>query len=97
MTKPAVSPAPFPAVRTRLAAPEFEIVRGGFATAYAATAGRPIQMSGCLYRADGTKVALSERASGHRGDHVRASTPTGCRGRRTPRRCRDAGSISVTT
>jgi hypothetical protein len=44
-----------------------ERVRDGVATAHGIT-GVPGRISGCLYRSDGTKVALSERHGGHQGD-----------------------------
>jgi hypothetical protein len=46
-----------------------ETVRDGFATPHRLS-GVPGTLSGCIYRADGTKVRLSERFGGYAGDHV---------------------------
>ena len=65
-----------------------EWVRGGFATPHQLAANdmlssrvdrssktyKPAELSGCIYRADGTKVPLSERPAG-RGDLIIASNP----------------------
>src|ERR1700722_3511855 len=51
-----------------------ETVRGGFATPYAVS-GVPGTLSGCIYRADGTKVSLSERMGGFMGDLLISSNP----------------------
>lgn len=61
-----------------------EVVRGGFATPTRFDSA-PGPIAGCVYRADGTKVELSERFGGHRGDWMvsdnpaRAQRPTGAR------------------
>jgi hypothetical protein len=51
-----------------------ETVRGGFATPHGVTS-VPGRLAGCLYRADGSKVALSERFGGHRGDMMHNDNP----------------------
>ncbi|MGH6964186.1 MAG: glycosyltransferase family 61 protein [Phenylobacterium sp.] len=51
-----------------------ETVRDGFATPHRLT-GLPGTLSGCIYRADGTKVALSERFGGYAGDHFATHNP----------------------
>ncbi len=51
-----------------------ETIRNGFATPHGVT-GVPGRLSGCLYRADGGKVALSERFGGHRGDMMQNDNP----------------------
>src|SRR6266481_2720251 len=51
-----------------------ETVRDGFATAHRLS-GLPGSISGCIYRADGSKVALSERLGGHKGDHLHSDNP----------------------
>lgn len=51
-----------------------ETVRDGFATPYQLS-GVPGVLSGCIYRADGTKVALSERFGGYAGDHIETLNP----------------------
>jgi capsular polysaccharide biosynthesis protein len=56
----------------------YEVIRGGFATAQSInwSASPPRDMSGCVYRADGTKVALSERFdAGHQGEQVVSKNP----------------------
>lgn len=52
----------------------FEHVYDGFATPHSQPA-VPGPMTGCIYRADGSKVALSERFGGHMGDHVVSDNP----------------------
>jgi capsular polysaccharide biosynthesis protein len=52
----------------------FEVVRGGFATPHRLTS-VPGRLSGCIYRADGGKVALSERFGGHLGDYLISDNP----------------------
>lgn len=60
----------------------FEVVENGFLTPSRWTS-VPGRLSGCLYRADGSKVALSERFGGYRNDAMvsdnpdRLSTPRG--------------------
>jgi hypothetical protein len=51
-----------------------ETVRDGFATAHKLS-GLPGNISGCIYRADYSKVTLSERLGGHKGDHVHSQNP----------------------
>ena len=51
-----------------------ETVRGGFATPHRLS-GIPGELSGCIYRADGAKVALSERFGGYAGDHIETQNP----------------------
>jgi hypothetical protein len=51
-----------------------ETVRGGFATPHRLT-GLPGKLSGCVYRADGTKVRLSERLGGFMGDYAVSDNP----------------------
>jgi capsular polysaccharide biosynthesis protein len=51
-----------------------ETVRDGFATPHHLS-GLPGELSGCIYRADGRKVALSERFGGYAGDHVDTQNP----------------------
>lgn len=51
-----------------------ETVRDGFATPYHLS-GVPGALSGCLYRADGAKVGLSERFGGYAGDHIDTDNP----------------------
>lgn len=51
-----------------------ETVRDGFATPHHLS-DLPGELSGCIYRADGTKVALSERFGGYAGDHVETQNP----------------------
>jgi hypothetical protein len=59
-----------------------EVVSGGFATPHRLTT-LPGSLSGCIYRSDGSKVALSERFGGYMGDYVtsdnldRVSRPPG--------------------
>lgn len=50
----------------------FEIVSGGFVTPTVIADGK---VSGCVYRADGSKVALSERFGGWNGDLVSSVNP----------------------
>ncbi len=52
----------------------FETVRAGFATPHHLS-GIPGELTGCIYRADGAKVALSERFGGYAGDHVESRNP----------------------
>jgi capsular polysaccharide biosynthesis protein len=51
-----------------------ETVRDGFATPHRLS-GVPGALSGCIYRADGTKAALSERFGGYAGDHIQTQNP----------------------
>jgi Glycosyltransferase 61 len=55
-------------------AQSFEVVRGGFATPHRLT-GPPGRITGCIYRADGTKVMISERFGGFMGDLVISDNP----------------------
>lgn len=52
----------------------FETVVDGFVTPTRVT-GLPGELAGCVYRADGSKVTLSERFGGHRGDMLRTVNP----------------------
>ena len=52
----------------------FEIVRNGYVSPFELTVA-PRHLSGCVYRDDGTKVELSERVGGIRGDHVITRNP----------------------
>lgn len=51
-----------------------EVVRDGFVTPHQLTS-VPGSISGCVYRADGSKVALSERFGGFLGDHLTTENP----------------------
>lgn len=51
-----------------------ETVADGFVTPTRVT-GVPGELIGCVYRADGGKVALSERFGGHRGDMLTTANP----------------------
>jgi capsular polysaccharide biosynthesis protein len=51
-----------------------EVVHGGFVTPHRASSA-PGRLSGCVYAADGSKVALSERFGGHLGDHFVSDNP----------------------
>jgi hypothetical protein len=51
-----------------------ETVRGGFATGHYRS-GLPGTLSGCIYRADGSKVELSERLGGFLGDLLESDNP----------------------
>lgn len=52
----------------------FEIVKGALVTP-TRISGVPGDLGGCVYRADGSKVALSERFGGHHGDLMRTRNP----------------------
>jgi len=51
-----------------------DTVHDGFATPHQLS-GVPGTLSGCIYRADGTKAALSERFGGYAGDYVATQNP----------------------
>jgi hypothetical protein len=51
-----------------------ETVRDGFVTPHQLS-GIPGTLSGCIYRADGTKAPLSERFGGYAGDYVATQNP----------------------
>lgn len=51
-----------------------ETVRDGFASPHQLK-GFPGSLSGCIYRADGSKVGLSERFGGFAGDHFETENP----------------------
>lgn len=62
----------------------FEIVKGALVTP-THISGVPGDLSGCVYRADGSRVALSERFGGHHGDLMRTRNPERATVRTSPR------------
>lgn len=53
---------------------KIEVICDGFISPFGLT-GIPGKISGCVYRADGSKVDLSERMGGHAGDKITTDNP----------------------